>query len=225
MCYSSDQSRNCFSDETIAVTVLRPRPEASAIWRIEAPARCATRIMSSRIPNFLGCPLCAETHHHQSSAGLALFTTPVLVHRGSRREDVGVAVTHLSSLSPRAILSRIAINSATRGDISALASASLRWANVIPRSSSASIRSSSTLITGPIVAVGGSERTSTYSLRDGGWPSFTVPWSRPTSREKTDRSFGMIRNQVRPRHGKSDVGHVFDDGPSQEGLTHMPSRS
>jgi hypothetical protein len=39
--------------ETIAVTVFLPRPETSASWRIEAPARCATRIMSSRISDSL----------------------------------------------------------------------------------------------------------------------------------------------------------------------------
>ena len=37
------------SASTIAVTVLRPSPDASAICRSEAPARWATRIMSSRI--------------------------------------------------------------------------------------------------------------------------------------------------------------------------------
>jgi hypothetical protein len=35
--------------ETIAVTVFLLRPETSASWRIAAPARYATRIMSSRI--------------------------------------------------------------------------------------------------------------------------------------------------------------------------------
>src|SRR5712692_2286093 len=34
---------------TMAVTVLRPRLETSASCRSEAPTRCATRIMSSRI--------------------------------------------------------------------------------------------------------------------------------------------------------------------------------
>src|ERR1700683_2455249 len=92
-------------------------------------------------PYFLGGPLCAESHNDQSGADLALFTPPVPVHRGSRRDSLGIAVTHLSSLRPKASLSRIVINCATRGDISALGSASLRWVNVIPRSSSASTRS------------------------------------------------------------------------------------
>src|ERR1700722_18970070 len=106
-------------------------------------------------PHLFGCPLGAEAHDDQSGACLALFATSVLVHRGSRREYLCIAVAHLSSLRPRASLSRIAINSATRGDISALASAPLRWSTVIPRSSSASTRSSSILTTGPIVATSG----------------------------------------------------------------------
>jgi len=43
------QSLNAAPDETIAVTVFRPRPDALASWRMEAPERWATRIMSSRI--------------------------------------------------------------------------------------------------------------------------------------------------------------------------------
>jgi hypothetical protein len=48
-------------------------------------------------PHFLGCPLRAEAHDDQSGASLALCATSVLVHRGSRCEDLGIAVAHLSS--------------------------------------------------------------------------------------------------------------------------------
>jgi hypothetical protein len=68
----------------------------------------------------------AEAHHDQSRARLDLFTTSVLVHRGSRREHLGIAEAHLSSVRTIASLSRIAIKRATRGDISTLASASMR---------------------------------------------------------------------------------------------------
>src|ERR1700683_4974797 len=115
-------------------------------------------------PYFLGCSLGAEAHNDQSGARLALFTTPVLVHRRSRRKYFGIAVAHLSSLRPRASLFRIAINSANRGDISALASASSRWTNAIPRSSSASARSNSTPTTGPIVARDGAIRTTLFGM-------------------------------------------------------------
>jgi peptide-methionine (R)-S-oxide reductase len=35
--------------------------------------------------------------------------------------------------------------------------------------------------------------------------------------EKTDQTHGMIRTEVRSSHGDSHLGHVFDDGPAEEG--------
>ena len=35
--------------------------------------------------------------------------------------------------------------------------------------------------------------------------------------EKADRSHGMARTEVRSSHGDSHLGHVFDDGPPEEG--------
>ena len=50
-----------------------------------------------------------------------------------------------------------------------------------------------------------------------GWPSFTVPIDRGNVVEQKDRSHGMIRTEVRSAHGDSHLGHVFDDGPPEEG--------
>jgi peptide-methionine (R)-S-oxide reductase len=50
-----------------------------------------------------------------------------------------------------------------------------------------------------------------------GWPSFTVPLEPSNVVEKMDASHGMIRTEVRSTHGDSHLGHVFDDGPPQEG--------
>ena len=50
-----------------------------------------------------------------------------------------------------------------------------------------------------------------------GWPSFTVPLEPANVVEKTDTTHGMIRTEVRSRYGDSHLGHLFDDGPLDEG--------
>jgi len=50
-----------------------------------------------------------------------------------------------------------------------------------------------------------------------GWPSFTKPIDKNNVAEKTDRTFGMERTEVRSGKGDSHLGHVFDDGPSDKG--------
>ena len=50
-----------------------------------------------------------------------------------------------------------------------------------------------------------------------GWPSFTVPLEPRNVVEVQDRSHGMVRTEVRSAHGDSHLGHVFDDGPADEG--------
>lgn len=50
-----------------------------------------------------------------------------------------------------------------------------------------------------------------------GWPSFTQPIEPANIAELSDGSHGMIRTEVRSKHGDSHLGHVFDDGPSDRG--------
>ncbi|HWY41411.1 MAG TPA: peptide-methionine (R)-S-oxide reductase MsrB [Chthoniobacterales bacterium] len=50
-----------------------------------------------------------------------------------------------------------------------------------------------------------------------GWPSFTKPIENGHVNEKTDRTFGMERTEVRGSKSDSHLGHVFDDGPTDKG--------
>ena len=50
-----------------------------------------------------------------------------------------------------------------------------------------------------------------------GWPSFTVPLEAGNVVEGEDRSHGMIRTEVRSAHGDSHLGHLFNDGPADQG--------
>ena len=51
-----------------------------------------------------------------------------------------------------------------------------------------------------------------------GWPSFTRPIDNARVVEKTDRTLGMSRTEVRSGAGDAHLGHVFDDGPAPTGL-------
>ncbi|NIA23412.1 MAG: peptide-methionine (R)-S-oxide reductase MsrB [Proteobacteria bacterium] len=42
-----------------------------------------------------------------------------------------------------------------------------------------------------------------------GWPSFTKPLEPNNIVEKNNRSFGMVRTEVRSKHANSHLGHVF----------------
>lgn len=50
-----------------------------------------------------------------------------------------------------------------------------------------------------------------------GWPSFTKPIERKDITEKTDRSLGIHRVEVRSKEADSHLGHVFTDGPVDQG--------
>jgi len=50
-----------------------------------------------------------------------------------------------------------------------------------------------------------------------GWPSFTTPIMPDNVVEVVDLSHGTRRTEVRSTHGDSHLGHVFDDGPVDQG--------
>lgn len=51
-----------------------------------------------------------------------------------------------------------------------------------------------------------------------GWPSFVTPMAGDTVIEKKDTSHGMIRTEVVCANCNGHLGHVFDDGPGENGL-------
>jgi methionine-R-sulfoxide reductase len=50
-----------------------------------------------------------------------------------------------------------------------------------------------------------------------GWPSFTRPIEPENLVENHDASHGMTRTEARSAHGDSHLGHVFPDGPRENG--------
>ncbi|AMB99693.1 peptide methionine sulfoxide reductase [Aerococcus urinaehominis] len=50
-----------------------------------------------------------------------------------------------------------------------------------------------------------------------GWPSFSRPIENNEIKEVVDKSHGMIRTEVRSQGADSHLGHVFPDGPSDQG--------
>ncbi|HEX4442510.1 MAG TPA: peptide-methionine (R)-S-oxide reductase MsrB [Galbitalea sp.] len=50
-----------------------------------------------------------------------------------------------------------------------------------------------------------------------GWPSFTKPIDPANVIKHDDNSYGMRRTEVRSMNGDSHLGHLFDDGPVDDG--------
>ncbi|ATA92928.1 peptide methionine sulfoxide reductase [Capnocytophaga canimorsus] len=50
-----------------------------------------------------------------------------------------------------------------------------------------------------------------------GWPSFSKPIDKKLISEHLDKSHGMVRMEVRSKVGNAHLGHVFTDGPIEQG--------
>jgi len=50
-----------------------------------------------------------------------------------------------------------------------------------------------------------------------GWPSFNKTLHPENIKEHTDKGHNMLRTEVRSKEADSHLGHVFDDGPKDQG--------
>lgn len=58
-----------------------------------------------------------------------------------------------------------------------------------------------------------------------GWPSFYKPLEEDNIIYHIDTSYGMIRIEIKSKHGESHLGHVFDDGQTPTGLRYCVNSS
>lgn len=68
------------------------------------------------------------------------------------------------------------------------------------------------------IATGEPLFSSTDKFESGcGWPSFTKPIVPEVLAYEKDKSYSMVRTEVKSRSGDSHLGHVFEDGPRETG--------
>lgn len=61
--------------------------------------------------------------------------------------------------------------------------------------------------------------SSTDKFKSGtGWPSFTRPLEPENIVEKEDKTFFMVRTEIRSNQADSHLGHIFEDGPPPTGI-------